>query len=114
MVWMVANRLDDNGVSCQDSSAMLITLSNSLDEDKGIRLFPNPTTGELYLHFDNPTLSREYLQIIDLWGRVVQAERLQFGIEEHKFTIAALPAGIYFVRVLDAGIPIVLEKVVKY
>ena len=79
----------------------------------GIHLFPNPTTGKLTLRFDGATPKKGQLQILDLYGRVVQKQSLAAGLSEQMLSIEALPAGVYFVNVLDAGIPIWIGKVIK-
>ncbi|MCF8247779.1 MAG: T9SS type A sorting domain-containing protein [Saprospiraceae bacterium] len=78
-----------------------------------IHLFPNPTSGSLTLQFNGATPKAGQLQILDLYGRVVQMETLVPGQQEHTFTLAALPASVYFVKVLDDGLPIWTEKVIK-
>jgi hypothetical protein len=44
---------------------------------------------------------------------VVQKQSLAAGLSEQMLSIEALPAGVYFVNVLDAGIPIWIGKVIK-
>jgi hypothetical protein len=39
---------------------------------------------------------------------------LPAGSAEHEFSLAAWPAGLYFVMIFDNGRPIWAERVVKY
>ncbi|MCB0622222.1 MAG: T9SS type A sorting domain-containing protein, partial [Saprospiraceae bacterium] len=54
------------------------------------------------------------MQIVDLWGRIVAKEVLPPGQQEYTSSIAALPAGVYFVRVLEDGLPVWSQRVVKH
>lgn len=78
-----------------------------------IEVFPNPTNTFLTISFSRSTPKYGELQILDLWGRVVQTETLAYGTEEFQLTMEALPAGIYFIKVMDGQVPIWIEKVVK-
>jgi hypothetical protein len=44
---------------------------------------------------------------------VVQLHTLQPGSMTHNFSLEAMPAGVYFVKVLDGGEPVWAQKVVK-
>ena len=90
------------------------TATNELYNKYLVHLYPNPTTDALTLRFDGATPMKGQLQIIDLWGRMVKMERLlPGGSQSHSFSITTLPAGVYFVKVLDDGVPVWVEKVVK-
>ena len=91
----------------------LLTKVDDPKQGPSIHFFPNPTTGELTLRFDGATPSQGQLQILDLYGRVVQQQPLVAGTAEQILSIEALPAGVYFVKVLDEGIPVWAGKVIK-
>jgi hypothetical protein len=78
-----------------------------------IRLFPNPTTGLLTLEFKGATPKAGSIQILDLLGRTLLHETLLSGSQTYEFSIDKLPLGVYFVKVLDGGDPIWVQKVVK-
>jgi len=79
-----------------------------------VTVFPNPTSGNLTLRCSGCQLSNGSLRIVDSWGRTVRAEHLPAGSAEHEFSLAAWPAGLYFVMIFDNGRPIWAERVVKY
>ncbi|MBI5916461.1 MAG: T9SS type A sorting domain-containing protein [Bacteroidetes bacterium] len=82
-------------------------------QGQGIRLFPNPTTGDLTLEFTGATPKAGAVQIIDLYGRLLHSETLPPGGQTHPLSIASLSAGMYFVRVMDDGVPVWMRRVVK-
>jgi hypothetical protein len=86
-------------------------------EDPGlknsIRLFPNPTAGTLTLEFTGEVPGDGAVQILDRYGRQLYREDLANGQRMHSLSVAALPAGMYFLRVTAAGVPVWTEKVVK-
>jgi len=81
--------------------------------EMAIRLFPNPTTGELTLEFTSATPKAGVVQILDLYGRQLISQALLPNEKAHSLSIAALSAGMYFVRVMEDGVPGWTRKVVK-
>ncbi len=82
-------------------------------QGQGIRLFPNPTTGELTLEFKGQIPKAGSVQILDLLGRTLRTETLLPVSQAHQLSIATLPAGFYLVKVTEGGEPVWIEKVVK-
>ena len=111
---MTVNRLEDNGNTCSASTNSIVnSLRDFADDANLFHLFPNPTNGHLTLRFDGPAPRKGQWQVIDLWGRVVRTETLEPNKPQHQLNIESLPAGLYFVKVLDDGIPVWIEKVIK-
>lgn len=106
-------RIDDSGETCEHTTCSSVTSTNELEETKPFRLYPNPTSGGLTLKFKGATPKAGAIHILDLWGRVVQRETLTPGLQEHSFSLENLPPSVYFVEVLDDGVPIWVEKVIK-
>lgn len=76
---------------------------------KSLVLYPNPTTGNLFIQGDDGIQEPEY-QIIDLYGRAVRA-----GIAlQNSINLGDLPTGIYFVRVLKDNTVLKTEKIIKH
>ncbi|MEP6792763.1 MAG: T9SS type A sorting domain-containing protein, partial [Saprospiraceae bacterium] len=82
-------------------------------QNKGISIFPNPTTGEIILQITGALSDGGAIQIIDLYGRLLFSENLLGAKERYSFTIESLPPGIYFVKILDNGLPVRIEKIIK-
>jgi hypothetical protein len=66
-------------------------------------LLPNPAQGFFMLVTDAPELPAGSLRLYDGTGRLVQRHILPPGLREHRFDIAALPAGMYYVSVEYGG-----------
>ncbi len=79
-----------------------------------IRLFPNPTTGELTLELKGAMPTAGTVQIFDLLGKGLLTEALLPGQQQHQLTIDALPSGVYFVKVTDGGELVWMLKIVKH
>ena len=84
-----------------------------LADDAGIHLFPNPTNGQLTLEFKGEIPQTGSLIVRDIFGRIVRKEALPTGASRHDFSLSNLPAGVYLVQVLDNGVFVWAEKVVK-
>ncbi len=76
-------------------------------------LFPNPTSGELSLSFLGELPKSGSIQVVDLLGSVVLQETLTPNQQEHTFSLSSLPASVYFVKVLEDGVPVWVEKLIK-
>ncbi|MBI5916724.1 MAG: T9SS type A sorting domain-containing protein, partial [Bacteroidetes bacterium] len=112
-VSMTVLRTEQNGETCSETASMTVTDAGSLSETSAIRLFPNPTSGRLTLEFTGATPKAGTVQILDLYGRQLISQALLPGEQSHSFSIAALSAGMYFVQVLEDGVPVWTRKVVK-
>ena len=95
-------------------NGLLVGTEDQRVDPRNIQLFPNPTTGDLTVRFAGTPLRAGNMQIVDLWGRIVAKEVLPPGQQEYTSSIAALPAGVYFVRVLEDGLPVWSQRVVKH
>jgi hypothetical protein len=69
--------------------------------------FPNPTTGLLLIEFSVPGASGVDVDLVDVLGRHVRtlhSGQLSYGMHRLEVQTAALPAGVYFVRLrTEAG-----------
>ena len=72
-----------------------------------LRVYPNPTTGEL--HVTSDALHVTKLEVFDIYGR---KQSHVSRVTSNEINIAHLPAGVYFVKVYtEQGV--VVEKVIK-
>ena len=112
----IIDAIANGNVNCNTSEGLIAHPGQTttwLPTSRQHELFPNPTAGELTIRFDTATLQKGQLQILDLRGRVVKTKTLLPDLQEHVLSIAELPAGVYFVKVLEDGVPMWSEKVVK-
>jgi hypothetical protein len=69
----------------------------SENEMLGIRIYPNPTTGELRI--ENGELRIEQIVIYDVYGNALQSHTSPMS-PEAIINISHLPTGIYFLRII--------------
>ena len=72
-------------------------------------LYPNPTTGKFVVTFSR-ALSKATVYIIDVNGKSISRFIASGNVVE--FDLSTSPAGVYFIRIDDAG-NIILKKVIK-
>jgi hypothetical protein len=79
-----------------------------------IKLFPNPTTGVIYIELDEPGTEQVNIQIFTLVG-VVKKElsyRTSASNAAYPFDISGLEAGVYFLRI-DSKKSRAIKKIIK-
>jgi len=103
---------DWTGIASNGTRGIIIKYSNSSvgitePEQKlnEIKVFPNPTTGQLRI--TNYELREGYIEIFDIYGRIVGANRIRLVCSETVIDISHLQAGIYFLRIGGKTVKIV-------
>ncbi len=64
----------------------------------GLYLFPSPAQDRLHVNLPAPASQDGVLWLLDVQGRVLQRQTVAQGGTQAVFEVAALPEGIYFVR----------------
>ncbi|MDO8367541.1 MAG: T9SS type A sorting domain-containing protein [Saprospiraceae bacterium] len=82
-------------------------------ENATFNLYPNPTSGDVTLEFDQATPTAVNIVVSDLLGRSISQEMLDAGSSQHRISLSSAPSGIYLVRVLDGGRLLWSGKLVK-
>lgn len=80
---------------------------------KGLRLYPNPTPGHFTLELPAPAPSGTTIRITDPTGRLALEATAEVGSERQQVQTGALPAGLYFVQVLQSGRVVGVSRFVK-
>ena len=78
----------------------------------GIRIYPNPTDGELRVEMCDMRYEICDITIFDTFGRKLQVSNLKSQISNHQIDISHLPNGVYFLRIQTEN-GVVVRKVVK-
>lgn len=73
----------------------LSTRENLLNEQ--VNVYPNPTSGELNIHWTGAEKISTDIRIFDVNGRLLRYEQNQFP-ENHRIDLSAFQPGVYFVR----------------
>ena len=66
------------------------------------RVYPVPTRDLLTVSFEVPVAAPLRLELLDLLGRVVYRGQMAQAQSELQISVGDLPAGTYFLRLLDA------------
>lgn len=78
-----------------------------LGDDQFVNLYPNPTSGDLNIVFDNSANSSQItgIQLFDLNGNIVREMQVQAveSVVGQKVDVSDLRHGVYYVRVMQSG-----------
>jgi len=76
---------------------------------KKISLYPNPTTGMVYIRDLDETTGMHY-QLTDLYGRTVEVS----SFEQNGIDLSGKTPGVYFIRIFKDNKLITTEKIIKH
>ncbi len=107
---VVFDQGDILGIQCRKITASAVPLGV---KESSVRVFPNPTSSDFTLQFDETFDSEMLVTVMDLTGRNVLQVNLLKGKTSHTFSLENYPSGIYLVRASIAGKSIWTGKVVK-
>jgi hypothetical protein len=89
------------------------------DNYPSVRVYPNPTRGELIISLPNPSEGGAYetwevknIEVCDVFGRSVYIAHPPFRGGLEGLNISVLPSGIYFMRI-RTGNGVVTRKIIK-
>jgi subtilisin family serine protease len=109
------------GQGCTDAATFVVKVVDSsppantfeLEEGERLRLFPNPTTEELWLQFSMSGSEEVQLRLVDMLGRPVWSmERFVNGYQPTLLDMRPYPAGAYWLLVQMEGRQVV-RRVIK-
>ena len=69
-----------------------------------VKVYPNPVEDVLYLSGWAPDLSGGKIDLFDCFGRRILEVEVEGGVESHAIDLADVAAGVYIVRLSDAGL----------
>lgn len=106
-------KVSKNGCTslASDSYYYLTSAVNNLFQQE-IKLFPNPTNGDLYLHSSSQGSSDIYISVIDANGRtIIQNRKIKIG---SKLNLGSSLKGSYIIQVKDkSGKILSVQKLIK-
>ncbi|MCB9314640.1 MAG: T9SS type A sorting domain-containing protein [Lewinellaceae bacterium] len=90
-----------------------VDIDDPVKEPVQVLVFPNPTTGTVTLEIGPEPLRNGQVRVVDFSGRLLFYEKIPPGQDNPVFSLAALPSGLYFIQVLEDGVPVWVGKVVR-
>ncbi|NUQ24051.1 MAG: T9SS type A sorting domain-containing protein [Saprospiraceae bacterium] len=88
-------------------------VDNTLEEQAKVKIFPNPTSGEVTIDLGELSGKPVQVQIFNTQGQ--QIETYQFGeaLEQERIDLSPYSEGVYWIRVQAEGMAPVTEKIFK-
>lgn len=88
-------------------------VDNTLEEQSKVKIFPNPTSGEVTIDLGELSGKPVQVQIFNTQGQ--QIETYQFGeaLEQERIDLSPYSEGVYWIRVQAEGMAPVTEKIFK-
>lgn len=71
--------------------------------DASLQVFPNPTSGDLTVRLSSPAEEDARFILLAPAGEIVGQFRMPAGHTDGQLNIAALPSGIYFLKMVQTG-----------
>ena len=78
-----------------------------LEELEGVRVFPNPTTGELKV--ESGKLKVDNVEVFDVYGKKLSSNHLITSSSNHQINISHLSAGIYFLKIDNEMVKVIKQ-----
>lgn len=85
------------------SYEVFVDIQSSTDEEwlENILLFPNPTSGELYIQLPFSPAANGELNLKNINGQILRSEKIMN--QKHRINISEFSSGIYFLEIISGG-----------
>ena len=97
-----------NGVDC-----FAVSLDKKEKQTDLIKIYPNPTGNNLYLHFKKKINEDILLSIYNSTGQLVKQEQFTAFSNEYRVNIGEISKGVYFVKFTSNTQPVYSSKFIK-
>lgn len=98
----------------QQAFEVMVISSNEELKNKtlDLKVFPNPTNKELWLHINESTISGFSFQLFNTEGKIIQENKLINSI--NKISMDDLVSEVYFLKVLKENQAVKTFKIIKH
>ncbi len=66
-----------------------------------VTVFPNPVTNILKIRFEDPSIHKTYLELVDVPGRILYSKQVFTGFKTEEIAMKNLASGSYFILIKD-------------
>jgi hypothetical protein len=87
--------------------------TNDIQNVNEFSIYPNPTTGELIIRFEEALNGDTKLEVIDFLGRVSNSQFLKSGTIIQAIDLVGKPSGVYVIRLTETGGGSAQRRVIK-
>jgi hypothetical protein len=107
--------LNDCNSEMSDSTYMIITNIQSSDLYENVTVFPNPTTGEIYLNIPKMNTGEFTMKVMNNVGAILIGSEYIYSSFEQKFSVdlSNLPIGVYTLLIQQRGTTAVRKMILK-
>lgn len=91
----------------------IVSTSEPGEPDFEFRVFPNPNSGAFTLELPQAATPGMAFRIIGLTGQILLEKRAEAGSAQQALEARLLPAGLYFVQVIEDGRVVGIKRFVK-
>jgi hypothetical protein len=105
---------DENGCVHGTAQIVFVEICENVSElDQSLDVYPNPTTGEIWVYFSQPLNQEVSVQITDLSGKsLLNVRQMKKGEYAHLIDISTFSSGAYLLQV-EAGNEKIVRRIVK-
>ncbi|GGD43049.1 hypothetical protein GCM10011514_03720 [Emticicia aquatilis] len=90
------------GIGIVNGSAKITVLEPLADEEaviEQVKVYPNPTSEQVFVEFVSSTSQNSSINIIDVGGKIIQTRNIKgLGKQHEVFDVSSYSAGIYFIK----------------
>lgn len=91
----------------------LVSGTHEAEWATGMRIFPNPTSGSVRVEIPALSGQRVDARLLDVTGRTLPLAFNRTGTGSLQLEMSALPRGVYFLSLRDAGGAGLMRRIVK-
>jgi hypothetical protein len=112
VVWLGSGGYYLDMVSLYDCTGFDTTsvIENILE--KNIKIYPNPSSNNTTIEFENGIFENAIVELYDLTGQKVLVEAIESGSSKHQINIKGINAGFYYGKVINNGVMLGEQKIV--
>lgn len=81
------------------SSYTIVDVKDITKNAKNINVYPNPTTDEITIEWNDYNQNGSYFAILDMQGKIIDKKEIQ--TKKDKVNMSELATGSYFLKILD-------------